>query len=75
MTPFDNLTELSAKNTRLNDRISPGMWLINRLLSNIDREDYTSLFPAAASLKNPAQRMASRQSLSCIAGARSGGCC
>lgn len=37
MTPFDNLTELSAKNTRLNDRISPGMWLINRLLSNIDR--------------------------------------
>lgn len=37
MTPFDNLTELSAKNTRLNDRISPSMWLINRLLSNIDR--------------------------------------
>lgn len=37
MTPFDNLTELSAKNTRLNDRFGPGMWLINRLLSNIDR--------------------------------------
>ncbi|TZG34725.1 cyclopropane-fatty-acyl-phospholipid synthase family protein [Agrobacterium sp. B1(2019)] len=37
MTPFDNLTESSVKNTRLNRRISPGMWLISRLLSNIDR--------------------------------------
>ncbi|MGI8399235.1 class I SAM-dependent methyltransferase [Agrobacterium deltaense] len=45
MTPFDNLTELSAKNTRLNDRISPGMWLINRLLSNIDRGRLNVILP------------------------------
>ncbi|NTE56907.1 class I SAM-dependent methyltransferase [Agrobacterium tumefaciens] len=56
MTPFDNLTDLSAENTCLPPRGSPGAWLIGRLLGNIDSGRLRIILPAGGSVEKSGEK-------------------
>lgn len=51
MTPFENLSQLPAQNTRLNGRIGMGIWLINRLLNNIERGQMRVVLPGGGTIE------------------------
>lgn len=51
MTPFENLSELPAQNTRLKRRTGMGIWLINRLLNNIDRGRLRVVLPGGGTVE------------------------
>ncbi|WP_418135609.1 class I SAM-dependent methyltransferase [Agrobacterium sp. El2ro-1b] len=51
MTPFENLSELPAQNTSLKGRRGIGLWLINRLLNNIDRGRLRIILPDGGTIE------------------------
>lgn len=51
MTPFENLSELPAQNTRFNGRAGMGTWLVNRLLNNIERGRLRVTLPGGGTIE------------------------
>ncbi|WP_144576510.1 cyclopropane-fatty-acyl-phospholipid synthase family protein [Agrobacterium sp. DE0009] len=51
MTPFDNLSELPVQNASLNRGPRLGIWLINRLLNNIERGRIRITLPGGTTLE------------------------
>ncbi|WCK05051.1 SAM-dependent methyltransferase [Agrobacterium tumefaciens] len=51
MTPFENLSELPTQSTRLHGRAGIGIWLINRLLNNIEHGRLRVTLPGGATFE------------------------